>query len=167
MDYGERRSVSYSREIHASKEAVWAAISLSENLNNCHPHCQQNKAVVWSKEEHEDRLEYLNGRTYVRKFLEWNEGEGYKLSIGDHEKRQSYVVWNIDVVNDSACVLSITVYPYLLANLPKAISSLPFHVWIKPRLETYLQSVTGGFEYYIQQEKRVPRNHFGKHPWFS
>lgn len=167
MEFTRRRGVSCSRAIRASKEAVWAAISAAENLNNCHPHCKNNQAIVWNKDQHEDRLEYLNGRTYVRKFLEWKEGEGYKLTIGDNEKRQSYVVWNIERTGDASCILSITVYPYLLASAPKAISYLPFHGWIKPRLQTYLQSVTGGFEYYLEQKKRVPRNHFGKHPWFS
>ena len=43
------------------------------------------------------------------------------------------------------------------------------HYWLrlKPYLRSYLRSVIMGFEWYITKDERVPRNAFGKHPWFS
>lgn len=140
-------------------------------MNDCHPFCKHNEAIVWTKEDHQDRLGCLNGQPYVRKFTEWNEGEGYKLVFGneDDDKEQSYVVWDIKNTTGDAttCVLSINVYPWGFDDVPKAFSYLPFQWWIKPKLETYLQSVIGGVEYYLEHKESVPRNHFGTHPWFS
>jgi hypothetical protein len=38
---------------------------------------------------------------------------------------------------------------------------------IKTGLKKYLKSVLGGIRWYLQNENSVPRNHFGKHKWFS
>ena len=43
-----------------------------------------------------DRLVYLNGRTYVRKFDDWEDGFGYKLYIGEEGGYQSYVAVGIE-----------------------------------------------------------------------
>ena len=105
--------------------------------------------------------------TYIRQFLNWNEGEGYDLIIGEENGLQSYVVWQITELNDNQSSLSITVYPYLLANLNKALSFLPFMLYVRPKLRTYLKSVLRGFAYFVEHGQAVPRNHWGKHSWFS
>ena len=80
-----------------------------------------------------DRLVYLNGRTYLRRFQTWNPGEGYTLLIGEEGGPQSYVVWTIKPTADGGSELTITVHPYLLANLPEPF--LPYRLWIVPECE--------------------------------
>ena len=39
--------------------------------------------------------------------------------------------------------------------------------FINPGLKKYLNSVLKGYKWYLENKKSVPRNHFGKHKWFS
>ena len=114
-----------------------------------------------------DELEYLNGLKYVRKFVKWVPLKGYELYIGEKEGYQSYVIWEIKEIDQSNCSLSITVYPYLLSNWPNFISYIPYKLIIKPRLYNYLSSVISGLKYFVENNEKVPKNHFGKHKWFS
>ena len=136
-------------------------MSQEGNLNNCHPYCSSNDVIQWDNELHMDRLVYLNGRTYVRKFDDWEDGFGYKLYIGEEGGYQSYVELHREKhqQNDSS-QLSITVHPYLLAGFPKFVSFIPYHFWIRPKLKNYLNSVISGFEYVATTGEDVPRNHF-------
>tara|TARA_B100001093_G_scaffold12503_2_gene11586 strand:+ start:48 stop:551 length:504 start_codon:yes stop_codon:yes gene_type:complete len=167
MGYETMRSISVSKEIKIDRETLWSTISTSEILNDCHPYCSTNQSIMWDDVQRQDRLVYLNGRTYVRNFTKWNEGVGFELEIGDDADKQSHVRWEITSDGTKTSTLTITVTPFLLKKYPAIISFLPFHFWIKPRLTSYLQSVIGGFQYHIEEKKVVPRNHFGKHPWFS
>ena len=166
-DYLKRWGIHQEFTYPISKSELWSQISRPGNLKDCHPFCKDNEALEWDENSHSDRLEYLNGMTYIRQFLNWNEGEGYDLVIGEENGLQSYVVWQITELNDNQSSLSITVYPYLLANLNKALSFLPFVLYIRPKLRTYLKSVLRGFAYYAEHNQPVPRNHWGKHSWFS
>ncbi|MBT8059449.1 MAG: hypothetical protein KJO33_07640 [Gammaproteobacteria bacterium] len=38
---------------------------------------------------------------------------------------------------------------------------------LRPLLEFYLESVVRGFEWYLLRREIVPRDQFGKHPWYS
>ena len=166
-DYLKRWGIHQEFTYSISKSELWSQISRPGNLKDCHPFCKGNEALEWDENSHSDRLEYLNGMTYIRQFLNWNEGEGYDLIIGEENGLQSYVVWQITELNDNQSSLSITVYPYLLANLNKALSFLPFVLYIRPKLRTYLKSVLRGFAYFVEHGQAVPRNHLGKHSWFS
>ena len=162
-----RVPISQSRYFKISADNLWELISSPGNLNDCHPYCLSNDVIQWNEEGHKDCLIYLNGRTYIRKFQSWNEGKGYTLDIGEEGGRQSFVIWSIEEISENKSKLSITVYPYLLAKLPRIISFLPYTIWIRPRLEKYLKSVLTGFEFVAINNKPVPRNYFGRHPWFS
>ena len=166
-DYLKRWGVHQEFTYPISKSQLWSLISRPGNLNDCHPFCKDNEVLEWGNNSHSDRLEYLNGMTYIRQFLNWNEGEGYDLIIGEENGLQSYVVWQIKELNDNQSSLTITVYPYLLANLNKALSFLPFVLYIRPKLRTYLKSVLRGFAYFVEHGQAVPRNNWGKHSWFS
>ena len=74
-----------------------------------------------------DRLVYLNGRTYVRKFDDWEDGFGYKLYIGEEGGYQSYVEWALKEIDMQTSQLSITVHPYSFGWLSKVciIYTLP------------------------------------------
>ena len=39
--------------------------------------------------------------------------------IGEENGKQSYVTWKIEALNDNSSKLTITVYPFILAKLPK------------------------------------------------
>ena len=75
--------------------------------------------------------------------------------------------WEITSINNEQSELRITVYPYLLSDLPRLAASVPFALYVRPKLTAYLDSVIGGFEYYLENGKRVPRNHYGRNSWFS
>jgi len=157
------RSIEFNLKIHE----LWELISRPGNLNQTHPYCLSNEVIRWDDEYHSDRLIYLNGRNYIRKFNTWNENEGYSLSIGEENGSQSFVEWRIDFLSDNKSLLTITIYPYILSKFPRIFQNIIHTFWIKPRLQKYLKSVLQGFLFYSEHNYSVPRNHFGKHPWFS
>jgi len=165
-NYKKRHSVSYSMDYEVSVEKIWELISKPGNLNSSHPYCKTNEIISWDEENHSDRLVYLNGRNYIRNFQTWEEGKGYTLLIGKENGAQSFVRWEIEEQGNGS-KLTITVYPFILAKLPKILAYIPHILWVKPRLGNYLKSVLSGFKYYSETGESVPRNHFGKHPWFS
>ncbi len=112
-----------ARTFSISSEALWKLISHPGNLNDCHPFCKSNEVIEWNEDVHVDRLVYLNGRTYIRQFLTWDEGEGYTLRIGEENGLQSFVQWKIDAVSENKSRLTITVHPYLLADIQRLFPS--------------------------------------------
>ena len=159
--------ISVKESFDVSSDVLWKLVSAPGNLNDCHPFCESNEVIQWDEDDHMDRLVYLSGRTYIRQFLTWDEGKGYTLRIGEENGLQSFVQWEIDSISENKSQLTITVHPYLLAGYPKIVSFLPYQLWIKPRMRRYLRSVVSGFEYVARTGEPVPRNHFGRHPWFS
>ncbi len=166
-EFLNRLPVYYSVDFDCEAGEVWKLISKPGNLNHSHPYCKSNTVIHWEDNNHVDRLIYLNGRNYIRSFQSWDEGSGYSLLIGKEGGPQSYVVWNIMPIGDEKSKLTIIVYPFILAKLPNFIAYLPHKIWVKPRLEKYLKSVISGFKYLLENKEKVPRNYFGKHPWFS
>ena len=162
-----RLPITNSADFNISSAKLWKVISEPENLNNSHPFCKSNEIISWGEGGRSDRLIYLNGLNYIRTFKTWDEGAGYTLEIGKEGGPQSYVIWEIEPLGEEISRLKITIYPYLLDRGPGFLTFLLHKIWVKPRLEKYLHSVISGFRYYIKEDKRVPRNHFGKHSWFS
>jgi len=164
--YLKRLPVSHSIDFDINANQLWELISAEENLNASHPFCKTNEAIEWGEGKFSDRLVYLNNRTYIRKFQTWEEGKGYTLLIGEENGPQTFVEWVIQNLGDKS-KLTITVYPFILAKLPKVLAFLPHKLWVQPRMKSYLKSVLMGFNHYATTGEIVPRNHFGKHPWFS
>ena len=152
----------FELKIDATKSQIWELISSPSNLELFHPFCKSNKVIIWSGK----KLVYLNGLTYKREFYSWEKSKGYSLFIGEKEKEQSYVVWEIFDINESN-YLKITVYPYILRDMPKLISYLPYKFIVIPTLESYLKSVIRGVNYYLTTKNKTPKNYFGYHKWFS
>jgi|TARA_B000000609_G_scaffold58658_1_gene43453 hypothetical protein len=158
---------STSSQVFSQKPGeLWNAISKENNLNDTHPFCKENEILVWNDENHQDKLVYLNGLTFIREFSEWFEGTGYNLWIGTKRGPKSYVEWRI-TEHSLGSELKITVYPFFFRKWPKFIAFLPYYLYINPKLTSYLNSVVGGFKWYLDKGTAVPRNHFGKHRWFS
>ena len=160
-------AVSRQCVIAAPSKDVWAAISEPGNLERCHPFCASNPANVWPGPNSRDTINYLSGWSYERRFKDWIDGEGYDLEIGRPGGEQSAVSWRITPVDDQNCALRITVQPGAVQRFPPVIRWLPFLFWIRPKLSSYLDSVVRGFEWYVTRGEPVPRDAFGKHPWFS
>ena len=156
-----------SLQINTNVNHLWSVISAPGNLNHVHPFCKINEVIVWEDNNHVDRLVYLNGRTFIRHFQTWKVNLGYSLFIGEESGPQSHVVWNLKRIEKNKSELSIMVYPFILAKLPKLLASIHHQLIVKPRMTTYLNSVLGGISFFIENGKNVPRNHFGTHKWFS
>ena len=157
--------VSNSIDLDFDRQSVWKIISEPGNLNKVHPFCKSNKVVNWDKDNHEDILEYLNGVTLHRKFDKWEEGKGYELNIGRENGRKSKVIWKI--TGEKKSKLKITVYPHVFSNRSRIIYFITHALFINPGLKKYLSSVLRGYKWYLEKKQPVPRNHFGKHKWFS
>ena len=149
-----------------SVENLWKVVSSPNYLNNVHPFCKENSIIKWNNDHHEDKILYLNDKTYIRKFVSWRALKGYDLWIGDNNKDQSFVEWRLEKVG-SRSKLTITVYPFLLSTWPRIFSFLPYFLYIDIKLKSYLFSVLSGVDWYIKENTPVPKNQFGKHSWFS
>ena len=149
-----------------SVENLWKVVSSPNYLNNVHPFCKENSIIKWNNDHHEDKILYLNNKTYIRKFVSWKALKGYDLWIGDNNKDQSFVEWRLEKAGNRS-KLTITVYPFLLSNWPRILSFLPYFLYINIKLKSYLFSVLSGIDWYIKEKSPVPKNQFGKHSWFS
>ena len=104
----DKWKVYYEEEINSSVDSLWDLISSPSNLELFHPFCKSNKIIKWPGENSIDELIYLNGLTFIRRFKSWKKKKGYSLLIGEKDKSQSYVVWEILEKNGSI-YLKITV----------------------------------------------------------
>ena len=164
---GFKWPVAVEKTIAAPAQEVWDAISMSGNLELCHPFCARNPVQIWPGANSQDEVHYLSGWVYERRFRQWIEGVGYDLEIGRRGGATSFVAWRISPVDSQHCTLSITVYPHVLQKVPVAIRWLPHLLRVRPMLTSYLESVVKGFEWYVTRGEPVPRDKFGKHAWFS
>jgi len=160
-------SVSYKIILNHSKDEVWKIISSPGHLNLFHPFCSSNKIICWdNKKNKKDELIYLNGLTYYREFIDWNEKNGFDLIIGTKNGKKSNVKWTLSDMNNR-CEISITISPYTSKRINKFLYPFANLFLIKPKLKNYLKSVLRGLQFYMDNNKVVPRNYFGKHSWFS
>ena len=156
----------YEMKIDSSVASIWEIITKPKNLELVHPFCKSNETINWPGVGSKDILIYHSGLKYIREFLTWDKEKGYSLLIGEKNKDRSYVVWKIfKRGNDNH--LKITVYPYFLRDYPKLVSFLPYHLLIIPKLTEYLKNVVRGIDWYLKTGKKIEKNQFGKHSWFS
>ena len=74
QEFVDRLPVSQSLEFDIGPDEIWGMISEPGNLNHSHPFCKSNDVIQWDKQDHSDRLVYLNGLNYIRNFKTWDEG---------------------------------------------------------------------------------------------
>ena len=159
-------SVGYKMKIDSSLDDLWNIITKPGHLELVHPFCKENYPIIWDSEKSKDVLIYSNGIKLIREFKTWKEKESYTLEIGTKNGRKSLVEWKISHENQNI-YLSIKVYSFFMRDRNLMVSFLPHFIFIYPNLRRYLKSVIGGINYYLQNKKRVPRNFFGSHRWFS
>jgi len=155
--------VEAERKFNKSKKKILNEIRRPGNLNNYHPFCKKNKALKWPGKGSIDELEYLNGLKYRRDFIEWDEN-GYVLEIGRHNKIAK-VQWIVNGSTENSS-LRVRINPKLPYK-NRFIRWAAWNLYIKFRLQSYINNVLDGFEYYIETNDRVESNKFGKHAWFS
>lgn len=153
--------------IAAPASDVWSAIAAPGNLEACHPFCAKNPVTTWPGANSVDEVHYLNGVVYERRFKAWFDGEGYDLEIHSRGRKIASVEWRVSRVDGHNSRLRITVFPHALDNRSAVVRWFAYRFVVRPRLRQYLESVTGGFEWFVEKAEPVPRNHFGTHPWFS
>lgn len=159
--------IAVSRNIAASAEEIWSAISIPGNLEDCHPFCEKNPVSEWPGVGSRDTINYYSGWVLHREFKNWIEGSGYDLVIGRKGGRKSYVSWRIFQEPENGNALKITISPYVLPNTPRPVRWLAHRFYIQPMLRSYLESVVKGFEWFITTGKPVVKDQFGSHKWFS
>tara|TARA_B100001113_G_scaffold108636_1_gene88030 strand:+ start:103 stop:591 length:489 start_codon:yes stop_codon:yes gene_type:complete len=159
--------VSSNIKLKSEAEDIWKAISCHGNLNFFHPFCKKNIVIEGNKKSiKKDILVYLNDNVYERDFYEWDEMTGYKLMIGKKNGKKSKVVWKI-FKNKKHILLNINIYPYKTDKINSIFYPIFFHLYIRPKLKSYLNRVLKGLKFYLYNNKKVTKNQFGKHSWFS
>ena len=162
-----RWPVSSKRQMNAEVEQLWTIISSPGNLEVCHPFCRSNPVEQWPGVGSRDSVYYYSGLVLYRQFTGWIDGVGYDLEIGKSQGSKSTVSWRISPTGYGKSVLSITIQPYNLQHMPLVKRWFRHYTYLRPVLRNYLSSVLLGFDWYITTGKRVKRNQFGPHQWFS
>ncbi len=136
-------------ELNLPKSKILDLIREPGNLNKYHPFCKRNEAIKWPGNGSVDHLEYHNGMKLNREFYNWTDN-GYDLRIGG--KRNMAINPNIKNYIPIENIL---------------IQRLFWFLYIKPMLQSYINHVIKGFDYYMKTEINVLQNQFGTHRWFS
>ena len=158
--------IEHSRVINCDIERVWEVISMRSNLEAFHPFCKSNRVIEWPGKGAVDEIEYLNGLTLERNFIDWMDKTGYDLYIFQAGRPASHVSWRI-VKKDDKTNISIIISPYLFNQGHKLFNLLPFFLITKPLLSNYLKHVINGLKLYAEKGVRVKNNQFGKNFLFS
>ena len=167
MEYKLSKYSTHSKIIIKAKlEKVWGLLSEDSHLELVHPFCKSHKKIVWNNEKKIDKLTYLNGLTYERKFYSWQENKGFKLMIGKKKGKKSKVEWELKAL-DEMTELKIEVTPYISEKFHIIIYYFLLKIYILPKLKKYLKNVTLGIRFYLEKETPVKDNQFGKHKYFS
>lgn len=148
---------------------LWEIISMPGILEKTHPFCQTNAIIRWDCESSIDTIVYYNGRTMQRKFIDWNEGQGYQLLIGQNELADALVTWSIKQ-SQKHSILSIHLVLYLdnsLAHIPKLFRGIISRLYLAPMMKSYLNSVLYGFKFFSEKKQKVTKNQFGYNHLFS
>lgn len=150
-------------EINKQSNIVLNLIKSQSNLEKFHPFCKKNIVIKWDGKNSEDIVIYHSKKKYIRKFYEWNEN-GYKLEIFE-DRKLADITWIVNEFN-SKSIIKIKAKLYLPYKY-KLINTIIFNIYVKYVLKSYLNSVVKGLKYYLETNKTVSNNQFGKHIWYS
>lgn len=155
--------------IKAEIDEVWNVISEARNLEKCHPFCHRNEVIVWDRDKSIDEIVYYNGRKMRRTFIDWKEGSGYELLIGQGKNPDASVTWSIK--RKKGCSeLTIQLELFIhnsLEHVPMMLRKLVAKVYLVPMMNAYLKSVLAGFKFHIETGEKVQKNQFGNNQLFS
>ena len=77
------RSFSSAIEIATAPEKVWQGLIEPGYLKRCHPFCKSTEVEAWPGVGSRDQITYYSGRKYRRNFVEWFDGVGYDIELGE------------------------------------------------------------------------------------
>ena len=161
------RSLSASIDMDAAPSALWQGITTPGHLKRCHPFCESTTVDTWPGAGSRDSITYYSGRTYRRNFVDWIDGVGYDIELGDRPNPTARVLWRIAPISDTACRLSIEVVPYLKADLSETKKAQYQDRLFGADLQHYLESVVQGGAYWITTGRNVDKDQFGSNPLYS
>lgn len=95
------------------------------------------------------------------------DGIGYDLRVTENGKRPNRAIWRITPVDENKCILRITGEVDFIKKLPLPIRWTLLKFKLKPLYTQYLFQILEGFAHYAETGKRVTRDQFGPHPFFS
>lgn len=161
--------VEAKKSFKKSKSYLLNIIQEPGNLSYYHPFCKRHEAIKWPGPNSVDELEYLNGLILERTLFDWHKN-GYDLTIGRKNKtKMAQVNWFVEG-NDDISSLTVRVNPEIRHYTPfrnKFLQKLSWYIYVKPMLQSYINHVLSGFEFFINKDELVKSNQFGKHIWFS
>jgi len=158
--------IAKTQKFKCTRSELWDIISMPSNLELFHPFCEKNPTTNWPGINSIDTIHYYNGLKLERNFINWGNNTGYDLIIGTKNGEKSFVSWRIKEL-DNISELTIAVYPYLYNRGSKITNFFPFFIIVRPSLGKYLNSVLQGLEFYSRTNKKVKKNQFGTHNFFS
>ena len=161
------RPLKASVEIEVPAAAVWQAIAAPGNLKRFHPFCAATEVERWPGLGSRDSITYYSGIRYQRNFVDWQEGVGYDIELGDPPNQTARVVWRIAPTSPAGCRLSIEVFPLLKA----ALSADKKHAYqarlFGEVLQHYLACVVQGVQFFATTGEAVSKDQFGKNSLYS
>ena len=160
--------VNSTRKMKISASRLWEGITSNGHLAVSHPYVQHHRHEEGMCLGAKDIIVYLNGLTFERKFIAWEEEVGYSLRIGRPQgKSRSLVVWRIQSLGPNESSLSITVYPDFLRTWPLWLRWVVFRIKANKPLKNYLEAVTFGIKHWLETGTAVRRSEFPNHTWFG
>ncbi len=161
------KPLSSAIEIAAASETVWQGLVEPGYLKRCHPFCESTEVELWPGVGSRDLITYYSGRNYRRNFVEWFDGVGYDIELGERSHKTSRVLWRIAPRSETSCRLSIEVVPYLKIDLSKEQKRRYQDRLFGADLRHYLDCVVKGVEYWIRTGRDVEKDQFGRNPLYS
>ena len=159
--------ISLKKKFNISAQELWKLISQPSNLELFQPFCKKNKVIIWNDKESIDEVQYYNNQIFRRNFIYWKNNIGYDLIISKITLYESFVSWRIKKLNNKYSSLEISIYPYIFNCHKKILNFLPFYIFVFPKIKSYLNHIFKGINWYLNTGKKVSKNQFGEHPWFS
>ncbi len=160
-------NISRTIKIKGPAAKVWDAITSPGSLESCHPFVESNPVQEWPGVGSKDIIHYYSGLTYYREFIAWEEGKCYDLLIGKEGSLDYTVSWRVESRGEEISTLTITVHSPEMRWWKKLMYFFPTLKYFRPLMKEYLDSVIGGYDYFITSGQPVPRNHFGAIKVFS
>lgn len=154
-------------DIPVSSERVWKQMIEPASTHIWHPFVKENSCEKWHGTGSKDKITYYNGITFDREIVDWIEGTGFDLDVGENGIVNGKAVWRITPIDDNNCNLDVTTYLRVLDKFPLPIRWTLHHLKVKPSFQKYLKLALKGFAFHATTGERTKRNQFGPHPLFS
>ena len=156
-----------SVEIAVPAADVWRAIAAPGSLKQFHPFCAATEVERWPGRDSRDSITYYSGIRYQRNFVDWQEGVGYDIELGDPPNQTARVLWRIAQTSPETCRLSIAVFPLLKSALSAEKKQAYQARLFGEVLQHYLECVVQGVKFFATTGKTVRKDQFGKNSLYS